>query len=228
MTFNVRGGRKIRLERSPEVELTLTFDGPWNEDEKTRISSLLVEEVNSRPDLHKLRTAEDPLRGLVFLGENPYSASAVVHRIADEVLGVNPARLPVTKSYDDHDARPEIARYLYKEGSVEVLHEESGVRVWARLWGREDYSLEVPVACLDPRRGQRDRAKSFIANAGYSAYDADLGPVPAIDDNDETWAYSRNQGGSKEGANQALRLICKIVELPLNIRVKVGPVPEGG
>ena len=226
LIFRARGGRRIRLDRSPAMELTLTLEGPWNEDEKTRIGILLAEEASFRPDLHRLRDAEDPLNGLVFPGENEYSASAVVHRIAHGVLGVNPARLPVETNYDEHDARSDIARRLRKDRAVEVLHEESGVRVWAKLWSRQDYSLEVPVACLDARSGQRSRAKSFIQDAGFRAYDADLGPVPDVDG--ETWGYSRDQGGADEGANQALRLLCKIAELPINVRVKLGVIPKVG
>ena len=131
----------------------------------------------------------------------------------------------IEKNDDDHDARPEVARHLREERAVEILHEESGVRIWAKLWGGEDYSLEVPVACLDPRSGQRHRAKSFIQDAGYRAYDADLGPVPDVGEDSNTWGYSRDQGGAKEAANQALRLLCEIAGLPFNVRVKVEALP---
>lgn len=227
LIFCARGGRRIRLDRSPVMKLTLTLDGPWSEDEKARISGLLAEESSSRTDLRHLRDAEDPLRGLVFSDENYFSASAVIHRIADEVLGVNPARLPVKKSYDDHDARPEIARRLRKDYSIEILHEESGVRVWARIWGRETYSLSVPVACLDASRGQRERAKQSIADAGWRAYDGDLGPEPTVGEDDEIWGYLRDHGGAQAAADQALRLLCEIADLPINSRVSLGPVPEG-
>lgn len=133
------------------------------------------------------------------------------------------ARLPVGKK--DHDACPEIARCLREQRAVEILHEESGVRVWARFWGGQDYSLEVPVACLDSRSGQRHRAKGFIQDAGYRAYDADLGPVPDVGEG-RTWGYSRNQGGAKEAANQALRLLCEIAELPIDVRVRVEALAE--
>ena len=227
LIFCARGGRRIRLDRSPVMKLTLTLDGPWSEDEKARISSLLAEESSSRTDLHYLRDAEDPLRGFVFSDENYYSASAVIHRIADEVLGVNPARLPVKKSYDDYDARPEIAKRLRKDDAVEILHEESGVRVWARIWGREKYSLSVPVACLDASRGQRERAERFIADAGWRAYEGELGPEPTVGEDDKIWRYSRDHGGARAASDQALRLLCEIVDLPINSRVSLGPLPEG-
>ena len=131
----------------------------------------------------------------------------------------------VEKNSDDYDARAEIARRLLKDRAVEALHEESDVRVWARLWGRQGYSLEVPVGCLDPRFGQRDRAKSFIQDAGYRAYDADLGPVPDVGDG-QTWGYSRDQGGAREAADQAFRLLCKIAELPFDVRVILRDLPK--
>lgn len=227
LVFCARGGRRIRLDRSHGNTLTLTLEGAWNKQETERIRDLLASQASSRPNVCHLRDAEDPLRGLVFPDGNQFSASAAVHSIASEVLGVNPARLPVEKNYDDHDARPEIARRLRKDYSVEIFHEESGVRVWASIWGKEHYSLSVPVAYLEASRGQRERAESFIADAGWRAYDGDLGPEPTVGADDAVWGYSRDHGGAQEGANQALRLLCKIVELPINTRVSLGPVPKG-
>ena len=159
-----------------------------------------------------------------FPSENQYSASDLIYRLVTGALGADPVELAIERDYEDHDARPAIAAALKEHGAAEILHQESGVRVRAKLYS-SGYSLRVPTASLDPRRGQRHRALEAISDAGWRLNDGDLGPEPDVDGSaDEpgnTWGYSADNGGASEAADRALRLLCAIAEAPIDVRVSV-------
>jgi hypothetical protein len=63
-----------------------------------------------------------------------------------------------------------------------------------------------------------------IEDVQWRNYDGDIGSGPDLDgwdDDARTWGYSMDKGDAKTAANAALRLLCKIAELPLDVRVVI-------
>lgn len=217
-------GRAVQVVRGSGGPLGLRLDGSWTAGEKERARALMRAAADRRPELVRLLDPEDPGRGVEFPSENQYSASDLVYRLVTGALGVDPAELAVERDYEDHDARPAIAAVLKEHGAAEILHPESGVRVRVKLYS-SGYSLRVPTASLDPRRGQRHRAREAISDAGWRLNDGDLGSEPDVagpaDDPGNTWGYSADSGGASEAADRALRLLCAIAEAPIDVRVSI-------
>ncbi len=227
LSLRTHDGRGIQLVVDSEKPLTLRLDGPWPPSEKAK-AGVLMRAAAERPDLARLLDPQDPTRGVVFSSGNQFSVSDLIYRLATEALRTNPGRLAIEKSYEDHDARPEIVATLNGRGAAEILHEESGVRVRVTLDG--GYRLEVPTASLDPRRGQRHRARQAIDEARWRLLEAGAGPAPDLegstDEAAESWGFSIDGGDAKTAADAALRLLCRIAELPIDVRLKVLPHPR--
>ena len=233
LTFRLPNGRGIRLVDDLERPLTLVLDGPWTAEEKRAAQALLQAEVETRPHLTRLVDPEEPLKGLVFRDRNQFSASALVYRLTAEALGADPANLELERNYEHHDARPEIAALLDATGQAELLHEASGVRIVVELDGlgktageanpSPGYRLEVPVDSLDPKRGQRHRARQAILETRWRQAEGDDVPIPAnaLADDDTSWGFQVDHGDSNDAADAALRLFCTIADQPIDVRVRV-------
>jgi hypothetical protein len=241
LSLRTGDGSEIQLVRESVGPLKLRLDGSCGADEAAAAHALMRVEAHFRPDLVRLLDPQDPFEGVVFTTDNPFSASALAYRIVTEALGADPAKVTVDKDYDDNDARPEIAAWLDYRRFIEILHEESGVRVRVKLYGsagakagaedeKPGYRIDVPTAPLDPRRGQRHRARQAISEAGWRHYDGDTGPEPEsegwLDVAAGSWGYSVDRGDSAEAADAALRLLCTIAELPMDVQVRVFPLAK--
>ncbi len=224
LSLRAGGARAIQLVRDAEGTLTLRLEGAWAAGEQERAHTLMREAAHHRPALVRLLDAEDGAGRVEFPGENQYSASALIYRLVTGALGADPAGLAIERDYVDHDARPAIAAALSEHGAAEILHQESGVRVQASMYS-DGYSLRVPISSLDSRRGQRDRARSAICDAGWRLNDGDLGPEPDVDgsadDPGSTWGYSADRGDASDAAHAALRLLCAIADVPIDVSVIV-------
>ncbi len=235
LTFRAANGRGVQLVCGKARPLMVRLEGPWTDAEQAEARAILGSEAASKPDQVRLLVPEDALRGLVLTAENSYAAARLVRRLVTDALGEDAERLLIDKDYEDHDARPEIAAALESHGGIEIAHAESGVRVRVKLCGSgaeaSGYRLEIPAACLDPRRGQRHRARQAVHDAGWRLIDQDMGSGPDLDgpsaDPHSLWGFTADRGGRNDAADAALRLLCTIAEAPVDLHVSLVPLPQG-
>lgn len=236
LTLRADDGRGVQLVCATGRPLALRLAGPWSAEEQGAAQGILASEVAAAPLQLSLPKTEDARPGVVLSGENPYVAATVIRRLVTECLGKDADQLTVERDYDDHDARPEIVATLESQGGVEIEHPESGVRVRVQLYATGDttgdttsgYWVEVPTACLDPRRNQRHRAREAINDAGWRLADMDLSSGPDVegapDDQDTTWGFAASRGTAEEATERAFRLLCTIAEAPLDVRLSLSPL----
>lgn len=53
------------------------------------------------------------------------------------------------------------------------------------------------------------------------------GPESPVDESADSWGYSVYSGDSKAAADAALRLLCTIADIPIDVRVSVLPLDSG-
>lgn len=135
---------------------------------------------------------------------------------------------PRSEAADEHgSARREIVAVLRATGSARLLHVATGVRVVVTLEGgaaEAGYRLEVPTESLDPRRGQRHRARRAVEEMAWRELDhgADSAATPtSLPDEAAAWHVSVSRGDATAAAAAALGLLATIVDQPLGVPVRV-------
>ena len=130
------------------------------------------------------------------------------------------AELTGRPGYEDPDARPEVVELLDQQGRAELVHPESGVQVLIRrVYG--EYHLGVPTASLDPRRGQRHRARQAVSEALWRLYEYKTDSQPDLKEDDEAWEYTLDHDDSRRAAGAALRLLCTVADVATDVQIEV-------
>lgn len=151
---------------------------------------------------------------------------AMVPAVVMDGPGAGSGRLSEAEG-DEGSALREIVAALRATASARLLHVATGVRVVVTLEGGAagtGYRLEVPTKSLDPRRGQRHRARRAVEETAWR--ELDQGPDSAatptsLPDEAAAWHVSVSRGDATAAAAAALRLLSTIVDQPPGLPVQV-------
>lgn len=120
------------------------------------------------------------------------------------------------------EVQRDLMEALERRGRAELFDEPSGVRISVAL---DDlgHRIEVPVANLDPRRGQRHRARQAIQDAQWRQAETGDGidPSTGLDDEAASWGWTVAHGSAQQAASAAEKLLSTILDRPIDSGARV-------